>query len=148
MLNSDERDVIRTALSEAIELTKDLDPSVRPELCGVLAEHLLRAPRPASLVANTLSVVDRSGIETAGVALSRVQGRSQVDQIAAVVAWYWETQQRAATVADVRGAYASARIPPPGNISESLARTVRRGWITGSDGAYRITQQGRQRFER
>jgi hypothetical protein len=146
MVSDDEREVVRAALNEAIALTQELDPAVRPALCGVVAEYLLRPQRPSSLSFDE-HVSDRegpTGDESASVALTRAQGRSQVVQIAVIVAWFWQTHQRAANVADVRAAYGAARIPPPGNISESFARTVRKGWITGGDGAYRITQQGLQ----
>jgi hypothetical protein len=54
--------------------------------------------------------------------------------------------QNAVTISDIRTAFKDSRIPVPANLSEQIARAIRRGWLakdsTSEDLAWHATAPG------
>ena len=142
--------VVRRAITAAETAPQEYRVAIAASLAGALvratsveSSDALPAPRP---------VADVSPAPTLSEVLSGYADRPQTEQIAAIAAFEFRHGRDAVTRDDILGAYKAARMPVPGNLSEMIARCIRRGWLSSAgqrDGAaaVRVTQTGLRLIE-
>lgn len=135
-------DVERRLARRAVDAVSDVPQEFRASLASVLLAHWLTrgstsGPQPVrSSIAVGLNEV-----------MASVGRRSQPEQLVVIAAYRLDTGSPAVTREEFLGAYEELRTPPPQNMSEQIARCIRRGWLNRAedrDGAatWRVTQTG------
>ncbi len=138
----------------AVQATKNLSERFQVALAPVILAAWLsddhaggRPPerRPASSPPSSSS---SGALGSPAEGLVKLGARSQPEQVVAVATYLLELEGRdAVTTDEVLDTYRAARLTRPRNISEPVARAVRRGWLA-SDGkregktVWRVTQSG------
>ena len=136
---NDER--IRSALSRAIELTSDVEPPLRHSLVGEVFRALIEAePAAASAparkpAADTLQTPTQSnGFTTLGEAIASLPPRSHTELLPAIAAHKLASKGiDSLSAEDFVEAYRELRLSRPQNLSDTIAKSIRQGWLVPGD---------------
>jgi hypothetical protein len=146
---------LRAKVAMAVEIVSDIDPELR----AVVAREVLRAlltsgsmPEPQRMDRGPVPSSDELP-ETLVEALATLGGRSHQDTLVAILAYRLRTgADDALTVTDLGEAYRDSRLPRPQNMSDTIAKAMRKGWIVPANSkngqkAWRVTSLGLKAFD-
>lgn len=147
------KEEVRTKISEAIELTQDIEEAYRTAAFQVILEKLMvEGTQTSSTRGDSVAPGALKGIQ-ANEFLASLDVRSQLDQLEAIAYYFLKSGQESVTRAETMETLSKARLPRPKNLSDVIGKCIRRGHIIEAIGekngqkALQITPTGERYIE-
>jgi len=148
---------IRSAIERAIELTSEVDPSLRSSLVGHVFRALLDGEQGTLTTKPSARGQDvaptTSKFSTLGEAIASLPSRSHTELLPAIAAHMLADEGvDALTAEDFVQAYRELRLSRPQNLSDTIAKSIRQGWLVPGekrDGkkTWRVSSRGLSKVE-
>ena len=147
------KEEIRTKITEAIEITRDIEEPYKSVAFEVILKKLISEGVPSPTTRRDLTGQVIVARMQASEFLASLDLRSQLDQLEAIAYYFLHAGQESVTRAEITDTLSRARLPRPKNLSDVIGRCIRRGHIIeaveGKDGqkAVQITPSGEKYIE-
>jgi hypothetical protein len=146
-------DLIRIAIDRAIQLTEGVEAAIRPILVGHVFDSLLQSDRDIELRARPrptppTQVMNDEKFATLGEAIASLPTRAHTELLPAIAAYKLGSGGvESLTTDDFFDAYRELRLARPQNLSDTIAKAIRQGWLVPgekreSKKTWRVTSLG------
>lgn len=123
------KEEIRTKITEAIEITQDIEEPYKSMAFEVILKKLIDEGMISPTTRRDLTGQVIVARMQASELLASLDLRSQLDQIEAVAYYFLHSGQESVTRAEILDTLSKARLPRPRNLSDVIGRCIRRGHI-------------------
>ncbi len=147
------KEEIRTKITEAIEITRDIEEPYKSMAFEVILKKLISEGVSSPTTRGDLTGQAIVARMQASEFLASLDLRSQLDQLEAVAYYFLHAGQESVTRAEIMDTLSKARLPRPKNLSDVVGKCIRRGHIIEAveekDGqkALQITLKGEKYIE-